>query len=1616
MFVNKINGFSSPNFKGYDHIISPTGKTIQKFNYVYDYDNETCEVQFFKVIPFHYTSTSNGELVAVQSKIVETPIATVQLKPEGVDVDLDEITNLAKNESYAYKIVRKDKNTGNVIWEGPDTGTKFKLQGDAIENRVSNDKGWIEDKSSPLGGHEGFFDDVNNYKYTYVSRNGTTPLNGGAGYLLIADSFYPGMKTRGFHEENTGEIYLDKDYQKETENIIKTPSNTYNGSIAGIRAGIPYLKQNGVTYVFACPIVNSDSVSGHGYLAEDNFKIAEKMGTTEDYSSLTRELYASDMSFVFDATLTAEGIMGKHFQYALRHMDSNPQTKFWFYMHGLEDNSLGFGIIPENEQNLRARTVNHKHLIVQQEDGTLKKVPNPNYDKNKPTYFQPYDKTQASESQIKNLDKAIERYENLKSGNELSIINHNDTVTNYIKSVNPDEIDARIDVINDLIKNHGKKISIDSAEFAELLGQFSDFKITKKTEGGYVAWDAKPDLAKLNYHFSNYADKLNQSIPDRAKRQYMQDMYVRGSKEVQDMALQVVRYWAVKTNDIQTIYTAQQLGTTKTVEGIEKLIKEEKLPKKASVTADELNNILNGYYKREPKGVLDRDDVTVKSLMKLPLDTLEFGNETSQVLSTSYFTNRATKDEQIGETRFELYKQKNPHLVDEYRNVYTKVNGLFTNELKNFAEAVAKKVDSKSGEKLFDSNGDYTEYGEYVMELVGQDIAKYALLKSLAGKNFDKKILPNGEITYDYKKIKENTTLEALGLKGLTPEAEADALQKKMFQGLKQLQMSEKDISFVANSISKRISGTDVQSFRLAEALVNKAGLGLNYRLDAAKDIMDQDAVRNREADFDSTWTDLIKFYRLLVSKGIKPYNPHSLIIAEQTDVPDVMRDTYGANSQPYRGETDIGGKYNGEPDAMTKFFNETGITTEAGYSYFFNDLLKIFSPEFEEGKWTSENHDSVKEKMELLIQTRNIDYIRNMYTFIGNHDKARVCHGLAIDMRLFHSQLLYNGSNWDEEHKQREDVIKVMSGTTNINEVPIELRLDVDNREYFRTVSGRASAQSKLLLGSFDEDLKNIASDNDIKLIKNALVDLANGNYLTDNKTEKMTRINIKELSSLRNACNAILKLAEKHGLNLSEADKQKLVKDIVQKANETDITKYLVRGDFDWGGEFASVGETNRGYLKEVLGTDSNPMKYSLYTVQLARLINDSYKQIGNSSAFSEAIKDFVNKYDRHAVSEGSSPIKFYEDKQTAMNKIGYAGRPLDVAIDMAIKQAEFSSGRKIKNKDDIKYTIYKSITEPAVQKAAMIMEFLKALSGIPTMYSGDEIGMTGYEEKANNELGNNRMVFKWSLAKDNNSEMGKLIQKYSSLMNGTLKDRADLELNPLNYGTPYSLDITSNSKTRDEVISRIRAIDEELKGLDEKSTKRDSLIDERRKLSMDLAKFAFLMQTGNGDITISLFNAGAIEHGNRVNYFKKYGLNSDAQRQQFFKDNNIDSINPNNKYVPIQPKSEIDAIMLGSSIALPIGTIFINANSRDKAKYVVKQINGKLGVVREDGKKIIMDGLSSKNGVMILKKIRKIAFKGSVKNNFYNRQYNIMSSNPYHVESQKEEGLNLKVLSKA
>ena len=1599
MYVNKIIGASGKiNFKSVQHTVNSVGKTVELFGYPYDYNTEIAEIELvrakkderYNTIINDPSRTINLDDENENIYVIDDSTRIVKrLTPGGVEIDPFEVLNLKEGDRYAFKIRIRDKANPSIIkWEGADTGVAVKR----------SDKGDYLFKTS--GGWE-------KCDWTLMTTHGTRPMSNGTGYLVMADSLMPGAQIRGFEHPDTGKVYMDDAKQQNAENTLRTFSNIMGGNIAGLISIIPYLKANGYEMLFSLPIANGDDVSSHSYWNKNNNQLAPRMGNLEDYNYFMTELYKNGIQFVNDGTFTSEGLEGIHFQYALRWAQKNPQSYYWFRMNGLKNSNLGLGVIPENAKNLSHRIVNAPYNYEKQADGTYKKVPNLKYNPNKETLFQIYDASQVTESQKNALDKQIRIYENLHSGKPTDINTHDDTLIAYAFQINPNEYQDRINTINKLIKS-GKVIDLYGEDGTVLAGQFSNFKIDRKTEGGFVAWDANTDMVKMNYGISAYDLKNLKSIKDRAERYHEQQMIERGACEVSDMTIQSGKYWTGSVRKAQTLYGASIIGKNKTPEALNKLFESGLLPQAGKLTEEEINNVLNKHYVQDmPKGILPKDDVTVRALMNMPLDSIEFGENVQGVLSTSYFSNRATTKETIGKTRFELLKANNPHLVGEYASLYNGMNSIYTHELKDFADKVIQKVNADSETKLLNNDGSYTEYGEYVVEMAADNIVRYALLKSLAGSHFKTKLRFDNQLAYNLDEIREYTTLKALGINASNPKEEAEKLQKIMRNGLKKL--DNNDVENLAKSISLRTANTDEMSFRLSEAIKNKAAKGLAWRLDAAKDMKDQDAIRNRENSFDDIWDDMVNFWEQFV-QGVKSENPSAYIVAEVTDIPDMMRFTYGAKSCPYDGNTDVRNcKYNGDVDTQIKFFNETGITTEACYSYLFTNMLTNFAPDFEKGSEISPNHDGFKNRVDSLIQGRSADYLRNYFTFIGNHDKTRTIQGLAIDMGLFQSPISYkyaeNGEIiFDDQREQREKVIRVLSGVTDAKDVPIELRLNVDNMDYFRTISPKAAAQAQVLMLPVQQDLKGILSQSEIDLITKSIVDLANGNYLINKDTQQMTRIDIPELATLEKVISEILKMANENGLKLDDKTTRYLVKSILEQANTLDFSQYQVHGDFNWSSPNEKIAAQNRQYLAEILGTDNDGSNYSLYTLQLARLVRDAYNKTKNnkyaSPAFDKALKDFVNKYNRSYVeSRTSEPVKS-ESVDITRNKDSFGVKPFENVMEWVINQAEFKSGKKFGNRKQIIDRVVTSVTEPAIQKQAMIMRFLNGLFGVDTIFAGDEYGASGYENKTKNTY----------LPRNTVLRNGVNAERYSKYTTDATRAKSLPDLHPLKDGTPYIMDVMVNGRNRDDVYKRLGEIDTILK--DSKTDARTAvkLKAERSRLCKDLAKISYMMYSSNGDAVVSVFYAGDVNHSNRHDYFAEYGLDTEAKRKRFFEENNIDSINPYNRYVPIQRKAEMDAILLGAGVSLPIGTVFVNANARDKTQYVVKDIKGKLGIVRKDGKKIVMDGLTAKNGVMLLKKIRNVMFRG----NSYNTQYNIVS-NLYEAKDLPTDGAKLSVLAK-
>ena len=1437
-------------------------------------------------------------------------------------------------------------------------------------------------------------------KYTLVTQKGTRPMNkGGSGILITPDIYLPGAYYAPFESDTPGKIIYDENRQKEAEKTKRTYDNIIGGSLAGIHYDLKNLRDDHVKVIYLTPFGSVDTTTYHGYSSENNNQINYRMGNTETFDALTTDMFKYGMRMVYDATFTSEGLAGIHVQYNRRWGDKDPFAQHLFTL----DKNVTFGIVPTNLVGYTHEIINSPVTYKQNSNGLIEIEENKDYDPNKETYFRPYSK--------------------LDTTDKLSNNSYQDAGLPYkLQIVDPQEYVVRLKALNEYNKHAKKPIMVDSAEGAIFLATFGTWNISPES-AGILLWDANVDLVKRNHCISGSDEDKLQSEPSISRRNFAREKRRVGGYMNTDMDIQTIRYWAGRVKDNQILYTAQTLKGAKTADEINTLIEAGKLPKEAQLDTETVENIVSEWYQKSVNRMLDKEDVTLRAIMKLPLTSLEVDSSTVQVLSTPFFSNRAVDDKTIGKTRFELMKEGNPQLDDTYARTYLKVQSLYTNELLNFTHEVLRQVNNASSEKLFDDKGNYTEYGESVVNIIGKDIVKYALLKAIGGKNFKTKIdEETGVIHYNYAKLRDNTSLKSLGINDQTPEEEALHLQRIIKRGLDDL--TKEDAKFLAESIGTKIKDTTAQDFRMAEVIVKHASQGLDCRLDAVKDNVDMDAVRTEFDTFDDALESLVKYCSYIV-KALKDENPSAVITAEITDMGDMLKKTFGEEilgysvGQVFDTLQKMGARNKSESDAILHLLQESGITTEAAYSYFFTSVIRALSQDFENGNDTGSILDIMK-AFKTLITTRNLDYIKNLYTFIGNHDKARVAHFFALNMGQFYASFSpFDGSKADFERNKwaREQALMRLAGVDAVADMPLEFRLNVNNPEYFMTVSPRAIAMSTLLNDAINQNLQgdSLINETERKYLKQALADLADGKYLGNGDNISRTVIQIKELKTFKNAFDKIIELAKSHGLNLSEEEINSLKAKVLEEAKKDSLVyKHLVQGDFDWGGENKQIGINNQKRALYVLtGSDGNSetdyMPYSMYTVSIAAILKEALQMTNpseeTSKAFADAIKDFVHTYTREVVENGSSKFPYVESGRNAMRKNGFAESEIDLCAEMLLEQAKYiaeQNGDKnlFQKAEEIAALIYAGAVEPGIQKLGIAISILEALPGLATLFAGDKEGSTGGCEKTKNIYNQQRNVRKVSEflegAKQNVRNRIKNFIEYSM----DIRKREGLVA--LREGTPY-LVATSNGNVP-----------------------------------------AILYQDAKGNMAISIINITGYEHGNRVDYFEKLKIKQDPNAQkEIFKEDSSDkivSVNPDNPMVPIQRALELDYIELPPELSLPIGTIFTNSVpgyedetyrvtwydvkewKKEGDKMVEKFAKTIRAIIREEndaGKKIVIDGKNARNGIMVLqhlvekpavKKAAQVAFHGRSKYTLSNPIYNT-----YKTQELPKEGQKLSIVSR-
>ncbi len=1033
MNIRKSN--LTPNnvaFSGHKRVLNESGFEKHKFYYLYDPTKYSCEVELYNI-----EKDEKGNYKIAE----EAPAETLPMVDGGISQDMSELYSIYSEDGFAYRFKLTDKNTGDVSY--------------AFDN----------------GSVIGIFDTENtDNKYNVVLNNRAIINKNGPMQLIMPDEYYPGV------EMKDGKPTINEGLRAKALASVRTHANKLGGNFAGIIQRLPQIKAEGISRIVGTPFTK-DTISSHKYWTENAYQVSPDLGTEEDFKTMQQELFKAGINWISDAALVNEGFGGIHLAELLR-KGSDSVSKNMFRA----EERLSLGILPNESQNTRMKVINAPVIIT--EDNVVER--NKNYNPSKPTYIQFYDKRLTSKEQI-DSDSPLRgtTYDKKNTDNIYDITKHDDAVYPFPIEVDPAELERNI---RNAVKS-GSKVDLKNIKGTDTIKKIADFStfnvVTKSEAAGLEVWDGNVDIAKLNFYRSAKDETRFINMPYEQRQEAIAD-FDRGALAVRDYAINSGKYWTKLAADAQLEYVSTALASnSKTADDymsvIKKLKRNDMMPESVEENVNEkiINNVLRGNYhlRRLYEADMRADinpeklgskytlsDYILRQAMDVPLETLPVATNLLGILTSPYIAKKANTDEELGVSRYDLMKAKNPNLPAKYRKVYNQAENLYSEEIAKIIKAVVKDIPD------IEENGQVSEYGKYVISEITPELTKYIFVKAL---NPNAKISFNEENYHiDFSDVNsEDITMQSLGIpySGKTSEEEAQSVINILKSRIKS--MNPSDFSDVKSLVERRFAQRSLNDFKVAEMIMDRTESGLGWRIDAAKDIAAIDAVRSDSDSMEKTWQNVIDFWKKY-NETVLSVNPHAYTTAEITDLDMLVPNNPDA-------------MYTSAADAERKFIQETGITAVANYNYFFSLLPDLYAPlrleDFDDNNgWQASQEKNFKllgkmdtgwgENPGFLFQSPE-DGVTNSYTFVGNHDKPRIMHLLSLDAALYKSDFS------SDEHK--------LAASKVLNKPVSSINFD--------KLSSKAVAMGSRLYDAFD----SVVSDNNLKKeIYKAIAELTSGQF----------------------------------------------------------------------------------------------------------------------------------------------------------------------------------------------------------------------------------------------------------------------------------------------------------------------------------------------------------------------------------------------------------------------------------------------------------------------------------------------------------------------------------------
>ncbi|MGD9581441.1 MAG: alpha-amylase family glycosyl hydrolase, partial [Vampirovibrionia bacterium] len=249
-----------------------------------------------------------------------------------------------------------------------------------------------------------------------------------------------------------------------------------------------------------------------------------------------------------------------------------------------------------------------------------------------------------------------------------------------------------------------------------------------------------------------------------------------------------------------------------------------------------------------------------------------------------------------------------------------------------------------------------------IYKLFSQDIAKAIMTKAITGVDY----IPGQDISENWQAKLSMEAEKYLPLQIF--EASSDSAVNLLSNKIKLDGLENINVDEIAKSINTTLTNLDVPTVKVAKELLTTLESGLDWRIDAAKDVADMDAVRNGRLTKQEAVDFMTNFWSEFC-KEVRTINPKAYIIGEVTDLAD---------------------------NELPQFLTADKFSTLSDYRYMFGTPYKFVHAHPEVMGW----HDGPKAlstELNNFVKSWPISAVNTAHNMVDNHDKSRVLHNLLV-------------------------------------------------------------------------------------------------------------------------------------------------------------------------------------------------------------------------------------------------------------------------------------------------------------------------------------------------------------------------------------------------------------------------------------------------------------------------------------------------------------------------------------------------------------------------------------------------------------------------------------------